>query len=148
MRSGMWIAVAAALGAAGCNESMTSSDPDEMRTALDGARDEVDEHVAAVTEADSLVAVRDEAGRHQRAMDDVMGMMGSAIDDMPHCMGRGTGALRDLHESMGGEMVHHGAALERAESLDAAATEVTRHAGALDGVLGDMEEASGEMRCM
>ncbi len=121
MKTATWM-LAAALGTAGCGGSMMS-DPDEMRSMIDDARQENVTHVTTTDAADSLAQVRDEMNRHEGAMGDMMDMMDSEMDGMSHCNGSGMQDLRDMHDGMLGEMDQHGTAMDQAVDLDAATAE-------------------------
>ena len=145
MKATSWM-LAAALGAAGCNGSMMS-DPDRMRSIFGEAQLENDAHLAAADGAGSLAELRGEEARHDAAMDDMMDEMGTAMDNMPHCTGSGMADLSNMHDGMGGEMDEHGTAMAQTSDLDAALTEVARHAGAVGDLLDGMYEATGRMGC-
>ena len=115
---------------------------------VDEARLENDAHRAAADAASSVAQMRDEMGRHQAEMGDMMGGMGTAMDGMSHCTGAGMQDLRDMHAGMRDEMGDHGAAMDQTATLDAAITEVLRHTGAMEDMLGGMDEASESMGCM
>lgn len=146
MKTAIWM-LAAALGAAGCYGSMMS-DPDQMRSMIDDARQENESHAAMTMAAGSLTQVRNEMGRHEGAMDAMSDMMNRTMDGMSHCTGAGMAELRHMHDGMVGEMAQHGTAMDQATDLGAATSEVTRHTGAMRTMLDGMDEASGRMGCM
>lgn len=145
MKIATWIVVAA-LGAAGCDNSMMS-EGDQMRSMIDDARLENDAHLASTEAATTLAQVRDEMGRHDGAMSDMMDTMDDAMDGMSHCAGPGMRDLRDMHEGMLGELDQHGAAMDQAADLDASAAEASRHAASMHDLLDGMDAATGRMGC-
>lgn len=145
MKTATWM-LAAALSVAGCTGAMMS-DPDRMRSLIDDLRLENEAHRDAAVNAASIAELRDEMTRHDGVLDGVMSEMEAMMDGMSHCTGGGMQAMRGMHDDMMGEMDAHGAAMEQASDLDAAATELGRHAGAMHGMVDGMDAATGTMGC-
>lgn len=145
MKTATWM-LAMALGIGGCDGTMMS-DADQMRSMIDDARRENEAHRGTAAGATTLAEMRGEMTRHDSVMDEMMGEMGMEMDGMSHCTGGGMQTLRGMHERMGGEMDQHGAAMEQAADLTAAASEVDRHVGAMRDMLDAMDTATGTMGC-
>lgn len=119
-----------------------------LRRHVSDARVEISRHHDAVMGAPSLAVIRDEADRHEVAMDDMMGRMGSMMDAMSHCQGPG---MAQMHEQMGdmrSEMDAHPDALAGASDLPAAFGACTAHTEKMNDTIDGMGQSIGNMGCM
>lgn len=146
MKTATWM-IALALGASGCSDSMMS-DHDQMQTMLDEARGEADRHRGLSAAAGTLEAMRGEMSRHEGAMAPMMDGMAMEMGEMSHCSGAGMQDLRTMHAGMAGEMGTHRAAMEDSLDVSTAMDEVGRHSQAMEDMLGDMQNAMGDVDCM
>jgi len=145
MKTAIWMFVAV-LGVGGCGSSMMDG-PDEMRSMLDGVRQETEVHLVDATAATSMEGMRAAMGRHDLGMDNMMGDMESMMAGMTHCGGGGMNELRDTHSAMMSELDGHQSAITRLAELPPAQTEVVRHVGAMRAMLDEMHDATARMGC-
>lgn len=145
MKTSTWMFLAA-LGVGGCGSSMMDG-PDEMRSMLDGLRQEAESHLVDATAVTTMDGMRTEMRRHDLGMSAMMGDMESMMAGMSHCGGAGMNDLRDMHDAMISELGGHQSVIAQLAELPPAKAEVTRHVDAMRGMLDDMRGATAQMGC-
>jgi hypothetical protein len=134
------------VGAAGCNDHMDAGD--RMRTHLEDAREEVARHHQAVVSAQSLDAVRTDVARHETTMDDIMGGMQGAMEDMSHCSGSGMDGMMAGMDGMQAAMMDHAGEMDAATTMEAAGALCDEHAATMTTMMDSVDAHMGNADCM
>lgn len=147
----MWtqsILVASILLASACSDGAMNGDTRELNAALAEGRAENARHEQACNVADAMPAVLDELGRHEQAMNGMMGRMAQGMGEMSSCSNSETNRVSTAMSSMRSEVDGHRVRLEAASDLQAAHHECSLHASTMDATLRGVVADLDQMSCM
>ncbi|HWP09300.1 MAG TPA: hypothetical protein VNN72_26335 [Polyangiaceae bacterium] len=138
----------------GCGDAGTMGAFDGASTVLDDATSENGRHAEACSHAGSLAAMLADVARHESAMNDLMGRMAAANDEMrtdrmeSHpCAQQGMAHMSQEVTDTSAEVAVHTKQMRGADTVGAGHYECADHAHELGKMLARMRDDLGSMAC-
>jgi hypothetical protein len=119
-----------------------------MRGDLEQARQEVARHHQVAISAQTLEEIRVDVTLHEANMDDIMGDMEGAMEDMAHCSGSGMGAMMAGMDGMRGAMMDHVDGMDGATTMEGARALCEQHVTTMTSMMEAVEANMGDVSCM